>query len=274
ENQGPATARNVGVSLAKGDLIFFTDADCVPDPDWLEEMSAPFERPEIAAVKGAYHTEQKDIIARFAQVEFEERFALLKQQESIDMVDTYSAGFRREIFLGLGGFDTRFPKADNEDTEFSYRMAEHGHTMVFTHRALVRHLNHPDSVLRYLRLKFSRGYWRLMVYRLHPERAIKDSYTPQTLKLQILVLFSGMTGAFILIFSPFLGITLLFSSLLFFLILSFPFFRIVYKHDKIVACCTPLLLALRAAAIGSGVLWGLWHLRLGKGGLHHHKKKD
>ncbi|WP_339137572.1 MAG: glycosyltransferase [Candidatus Electrothrix sp. GW3-4] len=263
ENQGPAAARNAGVSLAKGAVIFFTDADCVPDPDWLEEMSAPFARPEVAAVKGAYRTEQKELIARFAQIEFEERFLMLEQRETIDMVDTYSAGFRKEIFLGLGGFDTRFPKADNEDTEFSYRMAEHGYTMVFTHRALVRHLNHPDSVLRYFRLKFSRGYWRLMVYRMHPERAVKDSYTPQTLKLQIIALFLGMITPFILFFSPFMGGIFLACFFLFYLALTFPFFRVAYKYDRAVAFLSPLLLALRAGALGSGLLWGGMRLWLG-----------
>ena len=80
KNQGPATARNRGAALAKGSIIFFTDADCVPDPNWLEEMSAPFSRTEVTAVKGAYRTEQKSIVARFAQLEFEERFAMLKKQ--------------------------------------------------------------------------------------------------------------------------------------------------------------------------------------------------
>ncbi|MCI5207837.1 MAG: glycosyltransferase [Candidatus Electrothrix sp. ATG2] len=268
ENQGPAAARNAGVNLTQGNLVFFTDADCVPDPNWLEEMAAPFARPDVAAVKGAYRTEQKGLIARFAQVEFEERFTMLEQRESIDMVDTYSAGFRKEIFLELGGFDTRFPKANNEDTEFSYRMAAQGYTMVFTPRALVRHLNHPDSVLRYFRLKFGRGYWRLMVYRMVPEKILKDSYTPQTLKMQIVGLFlMGGCLLYLLFCStcsaspltwPFLTLS---SVCLFFLSQIIPFVRIALKHDRTVACLSPLLLALRAAAIGSGVVWGgirLW----------------
>ena len=239
ENQGPAAARNAGVFLAKGDLIFFTDADCVPDPNWLEEMAAPFARPEVTAVKGVYRTEQKDIVARFAQVEFEERFRMLEQRESIDMVDTYAAGFKKKIFMDLGGFDIRFPKANNEDTEFSYRMALQGYTMVFTPRALVRHLNHPDSVFRYFRLKFGRGFWRLMVYRMHPERMVKDSYTPQTLKLQIVVLFLGLIGLFVLFASLFWGTILLAGSSLFFLALTFPFLRIAYRHDRAVAFLSP-----------------------------------
>ncbi|CAK8714330.1 Glycosyltransferase 2-like domain-containing protein [Candidatus Electrothrix laxa] len=272
ENQGPAVARNAGVFLAKGALIFFTDSDCVPDPNWLEEMAAPFARPEVVAVKGAYRTEQKEIVARFAQVEFEERFSMLEQRESIDMIDTYAAGFRKEIFLGSGGFDARFPEANNEDTELSYRMAAQGYTMVFTPRAVVRHLNHPDSVLRYFRIKFGRGFWRLMVYRMHPERMVKDSYTPQTLKLQIATLFLGLLGAFFFFVSPFLGTILLAGSSLFFLALTFPFFRIAYRHDRNVAFFSPLFLALRAVAIGSGVAWGGIQLWIGRDVFEARKK--
>ena len=34
-DRGPAPARNLGVSLARGDIIAFTDSDCRPTPDWL-----------------------------------------------------------------------------------------------------------------------------------------------------------------------------------------------------------------------------------------------
>ena len=128
-------------------------------------------------------------MARFAQVEFEERFDMLKRVGTIDMVDTYSAGFRKEIFLKMGGFDTSFPVANNEDTEFSYRMSKLGYRMVFNPDAIVYHLNHPDTIRKYARLKFWRGYWRMVVYKKFPDKMLKDTYTPQTLKLQILFLF-------------------------------------------------------------------------------------
>ncbi|MGX9728685.1 MAG: glycosyltransferase [Candidatus Electronema sp. VV] len=260
ENQGPAAARNKGVSLAQGSLIFFTDADCVPDPTWLEEMAAPFARPDVAAVKGAYRTEQTSLVARFAQLEFEERFRMLARRDSIDMVDTYSAGFRKEIFEVLGGFDTRFPEANNEDTEFSYRMAEAGHRMVFAPKAVVRHLNHPDSVRRYFRLKFGRGYWRMMVYQLFPGKMFKDSYTPQTLKLQILALLGAGAG---LIALPRLGAAVTSAALLSFLALTIPFAAAAFKRDRAAALLSPFLLALRAAAIGSGAIWGVARLKTG-----------
>ena len=38
---GPAAARNLGASLATGQFLLFTDADCVPEPDWAEQMLRP-----------------------------------------------------------------------------------------------------------------------------------------------------------------------------------------------------------------------------------------
>jgi len=35
--QGSDPARNVGIQNAKGDILAFTDADCVPDLNWIEE---------------------------------------------------------------------------------------------------------------------------------------------------------------------------------------------------------------------------------------------
>ena len=50
------------------------------------------------------------------------------------MVDTYSAGFRKNIFLSIGGFDTSFLVPNNEDTDLSYRMSLKGHKMVLIPR--------------------------------------------------------------------------------------------------------------------------------------------
>jgi GT2 family glycosyltransferase len=38
DGQGPAAARNIGASLARGDVICFTDDDCEPDLRWAERL--------------------------------------------------------------------------------------------------------------------------------------------------------------------------------------------------------------------------------------------
>ena len=38
-NHGPAYARNEGLKLAEGDIVLFTDADCIPRENWIQKMS-------------------------------------------------------------------------------------------------------------------------------------------------------------------------------------------------------------------------------------------
>ncbi len=256
DNRGPASARNKGAKDAKGEIILFTDSDCVADENWIAEMSKPFEDDAVMGVKGAYKTEQKSVTARFAQIEFEERFEILKRVDSIDMVDTYSAGFRKDNFLKLGGFDISFPVANNEDTELSYRMSKLGLKMVFNPNAIVFHLNHPDSLIKYAKLKFWRGYWRMMVYKIYPDKMIKDTYTPQTLKLQILALFSSVIIISLMGFFHYL-ITLLYLSVAGFLLLTLPLTTFAIKRNIIVGILTPFFLFVRAASLVTGMLYGI-----------------
>ncbi len=256
KNQGPAAARNIGAKEAKGEIILFTDSDCVPSDNWIEEMIRPFEEPEVMAVKGAYRNRQKSIMARFAQLEFEERFEMLKRAKSIDMIDTYSAGYRRSIFLQMGGFDTNFPVANNEDTELSYRMSKLNYKMVFNPEAIVYHLNHPNSLARYMKLKFWRGYWRMVVYKKFPDKMLKDTYTPQTLKLQILFLFLLLAVIPFAIVS-FKGIWLSVITAISFCMLSLPFWVLAVRKDPVIGILTPFFLSIRAGSLGFGMLYGI-----------------
>lgn len=258
ENQGPAAARNNGAVHANGSIILFTDSDCIPDVDWISRMVASFDEPEVMAVKGAYRTMQKPLVARFAQVEFEERFKMLKKAESIDMVDTYSAGFRRDVFMDMGGFDTSFPVANNEDTELAYRMAARDYKMVFNPGAIVYHLNHPDSIARYARLKFWRGYWRMVVYKRFPGKMLKDTYTPKTLKLQVLFLYLTLGLCLPAVFLNLLLYPLA-LSLIVFVLLTLPFTAFALKRDFGVGLLSPLLLLIRAASLGAGMIWSVIH---------------
>ena len=78
KNKGPASARNNGAKIATGDIIVFTDSDCVPSESWLAEMAEPLKDKGITGVQGAYKTKQKKLIARFAQLEIESRYERMK----------------------------------------------------------------------------------------------------------------------------------------------------------------------------------------------------
>ncbi|MDQ2806271.1 MAG: glycosyltransferase family 2 protein, partial [Chloroflexota bacterium] len=181
-NGGPAAARNQGAAAARSPIVLFTDADCVPAPDWVAAMLAPFRDPTVVGVKGAYRTHQRSLVARFAQIEFLDRYARQAQQPTIDLVDSYAAAFRRAAFLAAGGYHPGF--IGNEDVELSYRLADGGARLVFAPAAVVYH-THAATLGRYLRVKVNRGYWRILVYRRYPHKVLRDSYTPQVLKAQV-----------------------------------------------------------------------------------------
>lgn len=254
-NQGPAAARNNGVRKAQGEIILFTDSDCVPDLDWIEKMVTPFQDPDVAGVKGAYKTKQKSLTARFAQAEFEDRYDLLKKSAWIDMVDTYSAAFRKDVFLSAGGFDKTFPVANNEDTDLSYRLVGEGHRLVFAPEARVYH-THPDTLSKYLKTKFWRGYWRMVVYRRYPDKAIKDTYTPAVLKMQTMAMAVSL---------PLLALSIVAGRFIYPVLFlwagimasSAPFGLKTYRKDKTVGVLSPLFVFLRSGVFAIGSLLGV-----------------
>jgi glycosyltransferase involved in cell wall biosynthesis len=255
EHQGPATARNLGVQHAQGDIVLFTDADCEPEPDWIDQMVRPLADPEIQGVKGSYRTRQLQVVARLAQCEFEERYQRLERCVTIDFVDSHAAAFRVATLREVGGYDPAFPQANNEDVDLSYRLASAGHKLIFNRKAAVSH-QHPATGWDYIRLKVKRGYWRMVVYRLHPDRALRDSYTPQLLKVQVILVYLGLALAL----GAFISNSLLWGALacLGGLVLSsIPFARLVARQDPVIVVWAPAFVVGRALAFAVGVAGGL-----------------
>jgi len=256
-NAGPAAARNRGVQAARGELLLFTDADCAPAPDWIEQITAPFSDPDVVGAKGVYCTEQRALVARFVQLEYQRKVAPMARQERIDFIDTYSAAYRREVFLANGGFDPAL-RVD-EDQEFSFRLARKGYRLVFVPGAVVAH-QHVTTVSAYARRKLSIGCWKAPLLRWHPERALRDSHTPQVLKLQIgLVALLGLA----LLMSPFRSASLvvaLTAAALFFGS-ALPFLAHIARQDPPVLLVAPCLLVVRALALGLGLIAGFVRFR-------------
>ncbi len=266
-NSGAAAARNAGAAIARGELLLFTDADCAPVPGWIAALVAPFVDTRVAGAKGAYLTSQSAIVSRFTQLEYEDRYDRMAGVESIDFIDTYSAAYRRDIFLANEGFDSTFPTASVEDQELSFRLAEKGYRLVFAPSAKVFH-RHNRTLSAYARRKFFIGYWKVLVTRRHPSRAVKDSHTPQALKLQMglaaLTAVAFLVAALVHLAgwelsAPALAVGLL--AALVFGLTELPFLAKVWRRDRGVTLPAVGLLWVRAFALGIGFALGVVHFR-------------
>lgn len=250
ENAGPASARNHGARLAQAPLLLFTDADCIPAPGWIAAFLGAFASADPpSAAMGAYRSAQRTPAARFAQMEFEERYALMAQHASIDFVATYSAAYQGDVFLAAGGFDSAFRTANNEDTELAYRLSAQGKRMVFVPDAIVEH-EHDATWRSYWRTKMGRGYWRAVVYQRHPGKAVRDSYTPQMLKLQIPLALLATVGSLAALA---LRRPRLLALALPFLASTLPMLRFVQQREPGVAFWVPWGAWLRATAFLVGI---------------------
>ncbi len=264
-HRGPAAARNAGIAVAHGRIILLTDADCEPAPDWMAEMLRPFGDPTVTGVKGTYRTRQREVIARLAQCEFEERYDRLERAACVDFVDTHSAAFRAQVLIESGGFDPAFPHPNNEDVDLSYRLARAGHRLVFNRRAAVYH-HHVSTWWDYVRLKAGRGRWRVVVYRYHPAKALVDSYTPQLLKVQVALVYLMVAGALlstVRMWAAYLALAALVGLSL----SAVPFAVLVRRRDPALTAWAPAFVWARAAAFAVGVAAGIVSLPFFRRGL-------
>jgi glycosyltransferase involved in cell wall biosynthesis len=139
-NKGPAHARNLGAREAKGDVLFFIDADVCIRPDTLSRISATFDDSGIDAVIGSYDDtpHEQDVLSMYRNLMH--RYV---HQNSKREARTFWSGcgaIRRSVFLEHNGFDEGYGRPAIEDIELGYRLSSNGHKILLDHELEVKHL--------------------------------------------------------------------------------------------------------------------------------------
>ncbi len=173
QNRGPAAARNRGAAEAETEIIVFTDADCVPHPDWLEQLVAGFSE-DAVGVGGSYGiANPENWLARLVHAEIMARHDRFSRE--VDFLGSFNVAYRKDRFDSVGGFDEHFRQASGEDNDLAYRLIDAGGKLCFIREALVDHY-HPARLRPYLRTQLRHGVWRVALYAKHRRRASGDRY--------------------------------------------------------------------------------------------------
>jgi len=140
-NSGPSTARNLGAREARGDILFFVDADVVVRQGAITRVREFLDRnPSVAAVFGSYDDEPR---AKGALTQYRNLLHHYVHQNGKREASTFWSGcgaIRRAVFLEVGGFDeVAFPWSI-EDIDLGYRLRQAGHTIVLDRHLLGTHL--------------------------------------------------------------------------------------------------------------------------------------
>jgi GT2 family glycosyltransferase len=176
EARGPGGARNRGAEAAEGELLAFTDDDCLPDPHWVEELAAALEdAPGTACGGRTLNALPGNPFAEASQHVQDLVYAHYNANpEAARFFASNNLAVPRDAFRELGGFDAeRFPRA-SEDRDLCDRWIASGRALRYASAAVVHHTHDLDlpgfarqhlaygrGAARYHRARAERGTGRM-----------------------------------------------------------------------------------------------------------------
>src|ERR1700724_1169481 len=168
-NKGLSAARNVGAEAATGEIVAYTDSDCVADPDWLTYLVGKMEASDLAACGGPNFPPPEDsLVPAPVAVSPAGPPHGLSSERGADPIAGRNMAFRRDVLMALGGFDPVY-RAAGDDVDICWRFQDAGHAIGFSPAAIVWHFRR-NTVRAYLNQQRGYGKAEALVYAKHPFR--------------------------------------------------------------------------------------------------------
>ncbi len=144
---GPAQARNVGARAARGEILYFVDADVALPPDALCPIVSTLEaEPDVSALIGSYDDAPgaSNFLSQYRNL----LHHYVHQHSQAEAFTFWGAcgAIRRDIFTAVGGFDESYARPSIEDIELGYRLKQAGHRIRLVPGWQVKHLKRWDFV--------------------------------------------------------------------------------------------------------------------------------
>ncbi len=156
-NRGVTAARNTGFRCARNELVASLDADCVPEPDWLEQLIPLLDDLKVGAAGGRLEeTHLTSIADRWRQAHLPEDWgnALVVNPPFLFGANGL---YRKSAWERVGGYDEGTFRAYGEDIYLCRRLRDLGYELIYSPLALVKHIK-QDTVRSVLNTRWN--WWR------------------------------------------------------------------------------------------------------------------
>ncbi len=152
--QGPGAARNIGIQLASGEAIAFTDDDCIVHPSWIKVIiNSKIWKIEkkIAGIGGRVESYRKGLISEYFTFH-----RILEPPRYNQYLVTANACYRKEPILEVNGFDETHIYPGGEDNGLSFKLANSGYFFGYEKKMIVSH-DYRSSILALIKTFFRYG---------------------------------------------------------------------------------------------------------------------
>lgn len=174
--KGPGFKRNLGASVAKGDILFFLDSDCILKKNTIENLLKVFNETGADAVSGKPLKPHKgNFLGYIVGLMYEDAFDRMGESY-VNAAATTCFAVKKDVFKAIKGFNEYSEgEAIGEDWDFSVRLTGAGFKIFHTNKVEVFHEHGSDTLKKYLKRQYEHARYRVSHYRKFNKTT--DSYS-------------------------------------------------------------------------------------------------
>ncbi len=157
-------ACQIGLENTKGDFIAFTDADCIPEKNWLENLVDAFNDQSIVGIGGGiknigdglWEKSINLIMNTFIGSANSIQGRFYKEKRFVNSISGSNSMYRKKDLTAIGGFNVKLPTA--EDTDLNNRLLKIG-KLLYTPNAIIVH-DPNRGLMKFSKRMYQYGYGR------------------------------------------------------------------------------------------------------------------
>ena len=164
ENTGMGVAFNKGIKNSSGEIICFSNDDCVADIDWIKNLVDGYVSDDVVCVGGSISAYKTETLSE----KYSDKRRLVSQETFLACgpIITANTSYRRREILSAGGFDEELKAAVDGDLGIRLKLVEA--KFVYNREAVVLH-KHRTSILGLLRQQYAHAVGVTRLYKKYPQ---------------------------------------------------------------------------------------------------------